>query len=259
MPAGSFAWMLGPTQVYDATIKPYLTTNSLVTISFWSTYATVVPQTHTIYYADCVVQLTSSCSATITAAIAYSPTVGENSNGVGPGCDLENWGSTPSSEYGPPNGYLVPQTLAQCASESTGAGLGFVATYDGPPGGIDSSNCTFNLSNSQVGNINWAAIRTVEIQNQALADDANCGGAGSISTWLNYLRAVIPIIRQSNPSIVIIADISLRDSNLATWEAAVSSVHGLGLTYLKLACPSNAPYCDTSTLQSALEYLNGSN
>jgi hypothetical protein len=163
--------------------------------------------------------------------------------------DIEHWASTPLAEQQRP---II--SIAQAAAIAHDAGKRFGIAPDGLFLGIDTGHCTANVSAGIVPLVDWTKIDVVNVQAQELADTSNCK---TIQNYTAFVTRVASTARSQNPNIVIIAQVSLRDSDPARALQAATSVFGIAnVIYVAYPAPCST-YCTITNLTTLLTSLGG--
>jgi hypothetical protein len=162
--------------------------------------------------------------------------------------DIEHWSSTPLAEQQNP-----VSSIESASQVAHNAGKKFGIAPDGLFMGIDPSQCTASVSAGIVPSVNWAHVDVLNIQAQALANNSNCA---SVQNYASFVKSVVQIARATNPDIVVISQVSLRDSDPTRALQAASSVYG-NVNGIYVAYPASCTtYCTLANLTALLKGLN---
>lgn len=127
--------------------------------------------------------------------------------------------------------------------------------------GLDPESCSYDIAQGHLEDIDWTRVDVVDLQVQRLLSDA-CLERGGMTT---YVRAVIEIggfVREHNPAIDVLAQVSFRDNEPQVMLEALSRVapviDGIYFSY-PVENPANPDiecgFCTTQNLELFLRSL----
>ena len=121
--------------------------------------------------------------------------------------------------------------------------------------GFDGSDCTFDLGDSYLRDINWKRIDLVDIQSQRLLS-AHCLERDGLATYRRLARRIAAHVRTENPDIEVFSQVSFRDNAPVDMLEGLNSVRDV-IDGFYFSYPSNntdipCEYCSEDDLELLL-------
>ena len=165
--------------------------------------------------------------------------------------DLEHWSSTPAEEQQGPAG-AVNQALAAARSRS---GCRFGISPDGTFLGIDLKTRDTSMNRSLLPKIDVSKLDLVGLQAQRLLSDEWAADGGR-ERYVSFVSALAKDLKQRNPKILVVAQVSFRYTTAERTIEAMRLVRG-EVDGFYLAFPATTPnvpcrYCDAEKLRQVL-------
>jgi hypothetical protein len=169
--------------------------------------------------------------------------------------DPEHWALTPPAEQ-----RAFPETVARAArlTATTGChdfGLAAGATL---MYGMAADGCDFRLETGLYRQVPWELVDILDVQAQLLLSDA-CTASAGVEAYARLVTSVAAFVRQRNPGVEIVAQVSLRATPPERMSAAIAAVSavvdGIYVAFPSRAAGTRCTYCTPQDLRVLLELL----
>jgi hypothetical protein len=168
--------------------------------------------------------------------------------------DIEHWSATPAQEQADPIGSIL--SAAQIVASQPGRSFGI--TPDGQFIGITSGACSVNEAQNIVRNsgLDFTRLNLMLFQAQGLLSDTCALGNAGISLYTSYVSQNAGFVKAKNSKVLVVAQLSFRDSPparmIAAMAALAGTVDGFYLAYPEGAGQVACTYCSPQNLEQVL-------
>jgi hypothetical protein len=168
--------------------------------------------------------------------------------------DGEHWEGTPDDEQ-----RNLPAAVNRGkAMTARSPAHRFALSPDGVFSGVRPSRCTYDLEAALHRHLDWADVAIFILQAQTLLSDT-CFGQGGAEAYVGFVQTVSREIRQSNPRVQVVAQMSFRATPPERMVKAIAALHGT-VDGFYLAYPRNigpvCQYCSPDNLELVLRAVH---
>ena len=118
--------------------------------------------------------------------------------------------------------------------------------------GLDDVACSYDLDDSYLRDINWRRVDLVDVQSQRLLSD-RCIDKDGIATYESAVSEVAAHVREMNPEILVLSQVSFRDNDpvamIEGLQSVAEIVDGIYFSYPSNNSEIDCRYCTVENLE----------